>query len=271
MADSDKEGKDNDMTVHEPLDTPLVAIELSQRQRRSVRRAAYFALAVAILGSLAVNFVSGQSSGPVDNLDGHAYLSYDLPHRAAELQSVLFILTVLAIAGFVVTLGIVYAERSGRPTFPAVTMIGSAVAFFAMQFIGSASGLSIALLGHGYPSFGADPSAPLVVTTLWDLTNVFVTFGYLPFVIAMFAAAAANRADPILPRWLAGPVTVLVASVAGIALITTLFIDTGDFTPMSTDAGAVTVAPISLWLAAVAFAILWRTRSARQHGEVPRG
>ncbi|HEY4460651.1 MAG TPA: hypothetical protein VGN81_40500 [Pseudonocardiaceae bacterium] len=259
------------MAIHEPLDTPLVATDLTRRQRRIVRRAACFALAVAILGSLAVNFVSGQSSGPVDNLDGHAYLSYDLPHRAAELQSVLFILTVLAIAGFIVTLGIVYAERSGRPTFPAVTMIGSAVAFFAMQFLGSASGLSIALLGHGYPSFGTDPSAPLIITTLWDLTNVFVTFGYLPFVIAMFATAAANRSDPILPRWLAGPITVLVASLAGIGLITTLFIDTGGFTPMSVYAGAVSVGPISLWLAVVAFAVLWRTRSARPNGRSPRG
>lgn len=257
------------MTIRESLDTPLTATDLTQRQRRLVRRAAYLALAVAILGSLAVNFVSGQSSGPADNLDGHAYLNYDLPHRAAEAQSVLFILTVLAMAGFVVALGVVYAERSGRPTFPAVTMIGSAVAFFSLQFLGSASGLTIALLGHGYPSFGTDPSAPLVTTMLWDLTNVFVTFGYLPFVIAMFAAAVANRSDPILPRWLAGPITVLVAGFTGIALITTLFIDTGNFTPMSIYAGAASVGPISLWLAVIAFAVLWRTRSARRPPRQP--
>jgi glucan phosphoethanolaminetransferase (alkaline phosphatase superfamily) len=257
------------VTIPESLDTPLAATDLTQRQRGILRRAAFFALAMAILGPLATNFASGQSSGPADNLDGHAYLSYDLPHRAAEAQSVLFILTVLAMAGFIVALGVVYADRSGRPAFPAVVMIGSAVAFLSLQFLGSASGLTIALLGRGYSSFGTNPSAPLVATMLWDLTNVFVTFGYLPFVVAMFAIATANRSDPILPRWLAGPVTVLAAGFVGIALITTLFIDNGNFTPMSTYAGAVSVAPISLWLAAVAFAVLWRTRSARPHGRRP--
>ena len=251
------------MTIREHIDTPLAATDLTQRQRRLVRRAAIPALVMAILGPIAVTFVSGRSSVPADNLNGHVYLGYALEHRTGEAQSLLFMLTVLAMAAFVAALGVVYAERSGRLTFPAVTMIGGAVAFASLQFLAAACNLTITLLGHGYPSFGADPSAPLITTALWDLTNVVVTLGYVPFAIAMFAAATANRSDPILPRLLTGPIAVLVAGLAGIVLIATLFVGTGDFTPMSSYAGATSAAPMSLWLAAVAVMVLWRTRSTR--------
>lgn len=79
----------------------------------------------------------------------------------------------------------------------------------------------------------------------------------------MFAAATANRTDPILPRLLAGPIAVLAASIAGVVLVTSLFIGAGDFTPMSSGAGTAAAAPMSLWLAAVAATVLWRTMSAR--------
>ena len=55
----------------------------------------------------------------------------------------------------------------------------------------------------------------------------------------------------------------LIAGLAGVVLIVTLFVDTGPFTPMSTGAGTASVVPMQLWLAAVALAVLWRTRSAR--------
>lgn len=250
------------MTIPDHADTAVATGDLTGRQRRIVRRAAIPALAAAILGPIAVTSVAG-SPVPDDNLNGHVYLEYALNHRAAETQSLLFILSSLAVAGFVCALGVVHAQRSGRVTFPAVTAIGSAVAFFTLQCISSACNVTIAQLGHGYPSFGADPSAPLVTTMVWDFTNVVVTIGYLPFVVAMCGLAAGNRADPILPRLLAGPIAVLIAGVAGIALIVTLYVDTGAFTPMSTGAGVASVVPINLWLAALAVACLWRTRSAR--------
>jgi hypothetical protein len=249
------------MTVHEQVDLPVTATGLSDRQRRIVRRAAYPALVTAILGPTAVFFFSGRTSVPPDNLNGHVYLDYALAHRTGEVQSLLFILTVLAMAGFLTALGVVYAQRSGRLTYPAVTMIGSAVAFASLQLIAATCNLTIALLGNGYPSFRTDPAAPLITTMLWDLTNVVVTVGYLPFVIAIFAVVAANRTHPILPRWLAGRTAVVVAGFVGIALIATLFVGTGDFTPMSSAAGVITAAPLSLWLAAVGVAALWRTRS----------
>ena len=241
------------MAVPDPAD-------LTQRQRRLVRRAAYPALAAAILGPIAVAFVSG-SPVPDDNLNGHVYLGYALNHRTGEAQSLLFIVSSLAIAGFLAALGVVHAQRAGRLTYPAVTMTGSAAAFFTLQSIASACNLTIAQLGHGYPAFGTDPSAPLITTALWSLTNVVVTVGYLPFVVAMFAIATGNRSDPILPRLLAGPIAVLIAGLAGVVLVVTLFVDTGPFTPMSTGAGTASVVPMQLWLAAVALTVLWRTRS----------
>lgn len=111
-------------------------------------------------------FVSGQAAVPADNLNGHVYLDYALEHRTGEVQSLLFILTVLAMAGFVAALAVVYAERSGRLAFPTVTMIGSAVVFVALQSLAAACNLTITLLGHGYPSYSADPSAPLITTML---------------------------------------------------------------------------------------------------------
>jgi len=250
------------MTVREHTDTQVSTADLTLRQRRLLRRAAYPALLTAILGPIVVTFVAGARLPP-DNADGHLYLGYALAHRTGEVQSLVFMLTVVAMAGFVAALGVVYAERSGRPAFPAVTMIGCAAAFVALQFLASSCNLTLTLLGNGYPSFEADPSAPLITTALWDLTNVVVTVGYLPFVIAMFAAVTANRADPILPRLLAGPIAVVAAVLAGIVLITSLFVGTGDFTPMSLYSGALSSVPISLWLAAVGVAVLWRTRSAR--------
>jgi hypothetical protein len=141
-------------------------------------------------------------------------------------------------------------------------MIGGAVAFFSLQTLAAGCNLTITQLGHGYPAFGTEPAAPLITTALWDLTNVLVTLGYLPYVIAMFAVAAANRADPILPRVLMGPIAVLIAGVVGIVLIATLYIDTGGFTPMSKSADVLSM-PLNLWLAVVAIVVLWRTRSAR--------
>jgi hypothetical protein len=252
------------MTIREHVDTSPAAADLTHRQRRLVRRAALPALVMAILGPIAVTFVSGQPSVPDDNLDGNLYLGYALAHRTGEVQSLIFMVTVLAVAAFVVALSVVYAQRAGRPTFPTVVMTGGAAAFVGLQFIAASCNLTITLLGHGYPSFGADRSAQLITTALWDLTNVVVTAGYLPFVAVICAAIAANRADPIVPRLLAGPIAGVVAGFAGVVLIVTLFVDTGAFTPMSSGSGTATAAPISLWLAAVAVAVLWRTRSARR-------
>ncbi|MDP9913629.1 hypothetical protein J2W27_005765 [Variovorax boronicumulans] len=200
---------------------------------------------------------------PDNNVEGRVYLAYMLPFHAAEWQVVLSLLAFGSGMLIVLLLALVYIERAQRITFSALVMIATSIGQFTMQALALATFIGIALLGRGYPAFGSHPADYMLITLLWNASNLVWTMSAAFPAMTWLAIASANRNHQVLPKLLGGALATTVG-VINFASIAALFVPAGRWSPAGPYHFLLQSGTIWLWILATSLWLIWRGhRSAR--------
>ncbi|MFI1801133.1 hypothetical protein ACH427_27805 [Streptomyces sp. NPDC020379] len=197
---------------------------------------------------------------PNDNVEGGVYASYMLPHRTAEIQSVIGMGMVLGLLMWTAPLVVVYMRRAGRITLSTLTLICGSVLSLALFTVSIALYLGIVLFARGYPGFGSNPADHRMITLAWLLMNCCYFVGEIIRGVACIALVTANRATPVLPKslgtWGAGVVAVVSILCSAFA-----FVATGLWSPGSTASLMIVEGVTLAWVLATS---LWLLRATHR-------
>ncbi|MFJ8477011.1 hypothetical protein [Kitasatospora sp. NPDC094011] len=230
----------------------------SAAERRYLRTAAKLGVALP-LGPLIMVAIGGIPY-PHDNVDGQTYVDYMFPHHIGELQTYVYLFYSAVMLAFVILLAAAYMQRAGRVTASGILMVSGITAYIGTQMAVVGFYMGILLWGRGYPSFGSDPADLRLISFVWGTLQVIYLASAVLAGVTWTAVALANRTPQLLPPVLGTRGALLVAAVQ-FAVLGTLFITRGPWSPGSILQYTVQTLASFLWITATSVFLLRKTRS----------
>lgn len=249
--------------MHQTATSSATVPVMARHERRNLRLAGYTGLFPLIVFCALVAL--GRFPYPEDNVPGRKLITYVLPHRTGELQTIMWGCVLMAMLVFFVLLAVAYMRRAGRPTASSLAIITGMAAYATLELAGLGVYAGVVLWARGDPSFGSNPADLRLITFAWGSSNVMFVLGALPLAVTWTALAAANRADPLLPRALGGWCAGAVAAV-NVGCLGSVFVDTGRWSPTSIYELVLQMAPIFGWMIVAAVALLRMTSERASAG-----
>ncbi|PSJ30436.1 hypothetical protein B7P34_02520 [Streptosporangium nondiastaticum] len=212
---------------------------------------------------LSVLFISiGAVPWPESGQDGQAYLEYVLHNHVGEIQTICWMVIMVALMVWAIALAMFYIHRSGGPTASALAILLGTTAYAIAGGVAGALFNGVVLYARGNPSFGSDPADFRVIAFGWENLGMMFGMGSVLWVLAFAGVAAANRATPILPRALAEWCGIAIA-VISVGSLGFCFAYRGPWSYGSIGHTLLVMAPQFAWLAAVSVALFKAARRAQ--------